>query len=117
MSLPVYAIARVCHEANRAYCTTLGDYSQLPWESAPDWQRNSAVKGVQFSIDNPDAPASASHGSWLEEKRQAGWKYGPVKDTDLKEHPCIVPYGQLPVEQQRKDFLFGAVVRSLTQSL
>ena len=48
-------IAKVCHEANRAYCEALGDYSQTTWEKAPDWQKESAINGVQFHLDNPGA--------------------------------------------------------------
>lgn len=106
-------IARVCHEANRAYCAALGDMTQMPWELAPDWQTESAVKGVRFHLDNPGSPPSASHESWLEEKRATGWKVGPVKDADKKEHPCFVPFDELPVEQQRKDKLFSAIVEAL----
>jgi hypothetical protein len=76
----------------------------------------SAIKGVEFTRTHPDAPASASHDSWLEEKRATGWRYGPVKDPEKKEHPCFVPYEQLPVEQRRKDHLFQAVVRALSSS-
>lgn len=107
-------IARVCHEANRAYCLTLGDASQRPWEEAEEWQRVSARKGVEFNLANPDAPPSAIHDSWLEEKRATGWKYGPVKDAEKQEHPCFVPYDELPLEQRRKDILFKAVVASLS---
>lgn len=106
-------IAKVCHEANRAYCETIGDPSQKPWESAPEWQRDSAIAGVKFCLTNPEAPASANHDSWLEEKRRGGWKYGPVKDAVKKEHPCFVPYEQLPVEQQMKDSLFKAICAAL----
>lgn len=107
-------IALVCHEANRAYCLTLGDMSQRPWGEAEEWQRASARKGVAFNIANPTAPPSASHESWLEEKRATGWKYGPVKAAERKEHPCFVPYDDLPVELRRKDILFKAVVAALT---
>jgi hypothetical protein len=106
-------IAKVTHEANRAYCESIGDNSQPAWESAPDWQKDSARKGVEFNLANPDAPASASHDSWLKEKTETGWKYGEVKDPEKKEHPCFVPYEQLPKEQQRKDALFKAVVAAL----
>ena len=103
-------IAKKCHEINRAYCAALGDTSQLPWDQAPEWQRQSAINGVQFHIDHPDAGPDASHNSWLEEKRSAGWKFGPVKDADKKEHPCFVPYDQLPAEQKAKDYLFKQTV-------
>jgi hypothetical protein len=109
----VFKVAKTCHEANRAYCKAIGDNSQPAWEDAPDWQKSSAVKGVKFIWDNRNASPSASHESWLEEKRKDGWSYGPVKDPVAKTHPCFVPYDQLPVEQRAKDYIFGAIVRAL----
>lgn len=106
-------IARVCHEANRAYCAALGDHSQPSWEDAPDWQRKSAKDGVAYAIAHPNASPSDSHENWLLEKQRDGWKFGPVKDPAAKEHPCFVPYDQLPVEQRAKDYIFLAIVRSL----
>ncbi len=109
----VAGAAIVCHEANRAYCLLLGDASQPPWRDAPDWQKKSAIAGVRHAWENPDAKPSASHESWLAQKAADGWKYGPVKDPEAREHPCFVPYDQLPREQQRKDALFLAVARAL----
>jgi hypothetical protein len=111
--MDIRSIARVCHEANRAYCQSIGDNSQPDWIDAPDWQKQSAVNGVQFHIDNPDALPSHSHEEWLKEKKATGWKYGPVKNPDTKEHPCLVSYEELPEEQKRKDALFIAIVRAL----
>lgn len=106
-------IARVCHEINRAYCEAIGDTSQPKWEDAPDWQKSSAMNGVDFTIANPQATPADSHKSWLAEKEREGWRYGPVKDPTTKEHPCFVPYEELPIEQRVKDHLFQAVVRIL----
>ena len=106
-------IAIVAHETNRAYCRQCGDNSQLPWGEAPQWQRDSAINGVQFHLDNPEAGYSGSHENWLKEKYAEGWKYGEVKDPEKKEHPCCVPYEDLPVEQKVKDALFVGVVRAL----
>lgn len=106
-------IAEVCHEANRAYCRTLGDFSQPAWVDAPEWQRNSAINGVNFHVDNPGSLPSASHDNWLAEKIASGWKYGLIKDPELKEHPCCVPYEELPDDQKKKDKLFIAVVEAL----
>lgn len=110
-TLPVGSllIAKVCHEANRAYCAALGDLSQPSWEDAPDWQKQSAINGVQFHYANPMAQPSDSHVAWLAQKEADGWKYGPVKDPDKKEHPCFVPYDELPVEQRAKDYIFRAI--------
>jgi hypothetical protein len=107
-------VARVCHEANREYCAGIGDNSQPAWKDAPQWQRESAVKGVEFCRANPDAPPSANHDSWLDVKRADGWKYGAVKDPEKKEHPCFVPYDKLPEEQKAKDALFKAIVGALS---
>ena len=115
MNDEIIAIAKVCHEANRAYCQTLGDLSQVPWEAAPDWQKASCEAGVKFHLANPDARPEQSHESWLAQKLADGWKYGPIKDVDLKYHPCCVPYDQLPPEQQAKNKLFKAIVEALTR--
>ena len=42
------------------------------------------------------------HEVWAAGRRSAGWKYGPVRDEQKKEHPCLVPYEQLSEEE--KDF-------------
>lgn len=109
----IETVARICHEANKAFCEEIGDYSQRSWDNAPEWQRTSAINGVLFNLENPDAPASASHDSWLKEKLENGWKYGPVKDVEKKEHPCIVSYDELPKDQQTKDHLFKAIVAAV----
>lgn len=106
-------IAKVCHEANRAYCEVIGDYSQESYEDAPQWQKNSALLGVELHIANPNAGAEASHKSWRRQKHAEGWKYGPVKDPSTKEHPCMVDFDELPTEQQLKDYLFRNVVHAL----
>lgn len=105
--------AAIAHEVNRAYCRALGDNSQMSWDDSPTWQKKSAITGVRFTSQHPDAPPSASHESWLAEKRADGWGYGPVKDTVAKLHPCFVPYDELPPEQRAKDYIFQAVVRSV----
>jgi hypothetical protein len=107
-------VARICHEINKAYCEAIGDMSQPDWDAAPDWQRESAKTGVLFQFENPSAPPSSSHESWLKEKERDGWKYGAVKDAEKKEHPCFVPYDQLPTEQKVKDHLFKAVCWELS---
>ena len=106
-------IARVAHEINRAYCASLGDASQPAWEEAPEWQRASALAGVDMHLANPDATPEQSHESWLAQKVADGWTYGPVKDAEKKQHPCCVPYADLPAEQKAKDYLFRGVVHAL----
>jgi hypothetical protein len=113
MDLNREQIARIAHETNRAYCESIGDLSQLPWDAAPEWQQQSALSGVTFHLENLAAGVepspSASHDAWLKDKAEAGWTYGLVKDVERKRHPCFVPYDQLPAEQRMKDYLFAAI--------
>ncbi len=106
-------IAKVCHEVNRAYCQSLGDNSQLPWEQAPEWQKTSAINGVKHHAANPDTTPEQSHELWLAEKKATGWKYGPVKDAEKKEHPCFLPYAELKESDKAKDYIFRAIVKQL----
>lgn len=106
-------IARIAHEANKFFCHAIGDDSQPHFHAAPDWQQTSAIKGVEFHAANPDATPERSHESWLANKLAEGWQYGPTKNPDLKLHPCVKPYDELPPEQQAKDHLFRAVVHAL----
>jgi hypothetical protein len=101
-------IAKLCHEVNRAYCESIGDFSHLEWEKSPDWQKNSAIDGVKFHLNNETTP-ERSHRNWMTHKAADGWKYGPVKNEKKKTHPCMLPYDELPQEQRTKDYIFKAV--------
>lgn len=102
-------IAKICHEANKALCESNGDFSQASWLQAPAWQKGSVVAGVQHAMDNPEATPENSHESWLKMKEAEGWKYGNVKNPEIKRHPCMLPYDELPKEQRIKDELFLAI--------
>lgn len=110
--LDTLTIAKICHEVNRAYCQSINDDSQVSWDKCPDWQKSSAVKGVEFHKANPNATPEDSHKSWLAEKYSNGWVYGMEKDEVEKTHPCMVPYEYLHPEQQAKDALFMAVIEA-----
>lgn len=115
--LIVTLIAMVAHEANRAYCMGLGDLSQLVWDDAPDWQKESAIAGVTMHLASPDATPEDSHASWLAQKLADGWVYGPVKDAEKKEHPCCVPYAELPEAQKAKDYIFRGAVHAAKRAI
>lgn len=110
-------IAQAAHEVNRTYCAYLGDTSQAPWSLAPEWQRESAVAGVRAVIDGTVTTPEQQHEGWRRHKEADGWRYGPTKDPRKKLHPCMVPYKDLPAEQQAKDTLFRAVVEGMRHLL
>jgi hypothetical protein len=107
--------AQAAHEMNRLYCEAVGDLSQKRWPDAEQWQRDSAIEGVGMAL-NGSSPKE-QHEAWWACKLAAGWKVGPVKDPEKKEHPCMVPYSELPPEQQRKDGLYIATVRAMRDAL
>lgn len=109
----VIDIAKVCHQANKAWCEANNDFTQQNWEDAEEWQQDSAIAGVKFRLDNPDAKEDAQHNAWMEDKLKDGWVYGEVKDAEKKTHPCLVPFHELPEFQQKKDKLFCAIVDAL----
>lgn len=108
-------LARIAHEANRAYCLSLGDLSQAPWDEAPDWQKQSAIAGVKGALAG-NTPEE-SHKSWVAHKLADGWVYGPVKDPEKKTHPCMVSYEYLPPDQLKKDAIFTLVIRAVAGAL
>jgi hypothetical protein len=107
--------AEAAHEMNRIYCESQSDFTQVRWCDAPEWQRASSINGVAGVLAG--ATPEQSHESWLAEKIAAGWKYGAVKDVEVKTHPCCVPYAELPPEQQRKDQLYIATVKAIAEAL
>lgn len=113
--MKVEDIARICHEGIGAIRATQSDDTQKPWLEAEDWERESSVTQVRFHLDNPNAPASASHDSWFAERKATGWTYGPVRDNEKKINPALVAFDQLPPEQQAKDYLFKGIVHALAQ--
>lgn len=114
----VEAAAQAAHERNREYCLSIGDESQSSWEDAPQWQRDSAISGVLYLIDHPDATPAQQHAAWSRVKINDGWVYGKVKDEKRKTHPCLVEYEDLPEVQRVKDEIFqAAVLASLSKHL
>ena len=110
MQPDVALIAQFAHAMNKAWCEVHGDFSQPKWEDAPEWQRASAIAGVEYRLHHPNATPESMHQSWFDQKVIDGWKYGPVKDATAKTHPCMVPFRDLPPEQQFKDRLFSLIV-------
>lgn len=108
--------ARAAHTVNKIYCESLGDASQVDWLAAPGWQRESCRDGARSIIRGTTQKPSDSHVRWLEHKRKEGWVYGPVKDPEKREHPCMVAYEELPDAQKVKDHLFFEVVRGCMRS-
>ena len=44
-----------------------------------------------------------THEIWSQQRIADGWTYGPKRDDERKEHPCLVPYDQLPESEKKYD--------------
>ena len=43
------------------------------------------------------------HEVWAETRIKQGWTYGEKRNDELKTHPCLVPYEELPEEEKEYD--------------
>ena len=49
-----------------------------------------------------EAIAENAHEVWAADRRAQGWFFGPHRNDEAKETPCMVPYDQLP--ESEKDY-------------
>lgn len=47
--------------------------------------------------------AENAHEVWAQQRMTDGWTYGPVRDDAKKQHPCLVPYEELPESEKEYD--------------
>jgi hypothetical protein len=47
--------------------------------------------------------AENAHDIWASKRLQNGWTFGPERDDTERRHPCLVPYPQLPKQEQDYD--------------
>ncbi len=43
------------------------------------------------------------HEVWAQSRISQGWTYGPERSDALKQHPCLVPYDELPEVEKAYD--------------
>ena len=51
---------------------------------------------VEFLAEN-------THDVWAKGRMDEGWTYGPVRNEELKQHPCLIPYADLPENEKEYD--------------
>lgn len=108
----VEEIACVAHEANRAYCCLIKDFSKPPWTKSKPAQQEYVKAGVRYALDGTRSREEV-HDKWLEVMEAAGWKHGKKRHVGNRTHPCMLPYDELPESQKLKDALFLAIVDAL----
>ena len=105
-------IAELVYEAARLEARWSGR-SIVPeeWQRRDDKFREQMVLTVAnyLAMDQLPSPEEA-HDNWMHEHIRMGWKYGEKRDPELKLHPDLVPYDELPKDERDKDAVFLALV-------
>lgn len=50
-----------------------------------------------------EALARNVHEVWAATRITQGWRFGPERNDARKEHPCLIPYEELPEEERTYD--------------
>jgi hypothetical protein len=58
---------------------------------------------IVFSNEEFENLAKLEHLRWSADRRLAGWTYGKIRDNELRRHPMLVPYEELPESEKEKD--------------
>jgi hypothetical protein len=65
-------------------------------------------------INLVDFLAKNTHENWSNERIKKGWRYGQKRNDIKKEHPCLVPYEELPESEKEHDRI---VVKELLKTV
>ena len=65
-----------------------------------------SLDAIQLSDELNDlveAMAKNVHDVWAQSRMEQGWIYGPERNDQLKHHPCLVAYEELPEVEKAYD--------------
>lgn len=120
---PVLVIAKLAHNMSNA---TVGNTNFLvpeampiiySWNDAPVEMQDSVLDGVRAILNQKVRSPEQAHENWMEHKADNGWHYGPVKDTEARQHPCMLPYSELSPYNRLKDAIFFDTVTHLIEMI
>lgn len=81
-----------------------------PWnDREPEFQKQ--FLDVIEMMCGPDRKTDPEelHDDWVRAYADMGWKYGPVRDAEKREHPDMVSFADLPWRERNKDEVFIAL--------
>jgi ryanodine receptor 2 len=65
-----------------------------------------STAGVELSSEVRELTellARNAHEIWAQQRLAESWKYGPQRNDSAREHPCLVPYDDLPESEKEID--------------
>lgn len=63
----------------------------------------SGVKLTPEILELTELLAMNTHNNWAQQRLSDGWRYGPERNDGRKEHPCLIPYEELPESEKQYD--------------
>src|SRR5262249_53528081 len=69
--------------------TMVNDYQPKPLQTDHVALENDLLELVELLAEN-------AHDIWASQRISDGWSFGPERCDELRHHPCLVPYAQLP---------------------
>ncbi len=77
----------------------------------PDPMDTSDVLLPEELDDLTEQIAKNVHELWAKRRIEQGWTYGAERSDELKQHPCLIPYEDLP--EVEKDYDRGTALGTL----
>jgi len=63
----------------------------------------SAIRLSPVLLELTEQIAANVHEVWAQQRIADGWRYGKERNDERKEHPCLVPYDELPDSEKQYD--------------
>lgn len=63
----------------------------------------SRIKLTKSILQLTEVLARNAHEVWAAQRLADGWTFGPQRDDARKQHPCLIPYEQLPDSEKQYD--------------
>jgi hypothetical protein len=104
MKLTSYQIAYLIHNITSHIPRPDGSLVPL-WCDLPNEHKQHASEAVDEIMNSPSRTAEELHNLWMEPLVKNGWTKGE-HNFDLKQHPSIVPFNELPESEILKDELW-----------
>ncbi len=111
--LKMVEVAKECHIANNNLMVTNNEIpNPIDWNDLSTHTKHINISSVKKIYDNPSITAKDIHDEWMKNKIKDGWKYGDVKDDELKTHHLIVDFDKMNDVDKMKDQIFIDIVNN-----
>jgi len=71
-----------------------------PYSPQPIGTSHIDLNGLQPLVE---ALVRNAHEIWAQQRIKDGWTWGPQRDDSRKQHPCLIPYEDLPDSEKLYD--------------